>query len=185
MGMQQLHGAERLFFMNQHTKNMKKLVTLTALLLLSGLVFVSCSKDDDGENENGNNTPTGNMMKATINGTAWEATLAVVASNDPIVVSCTGSDSESKQLMFSINNPTGTGEYPLGGNLTNPNMGRWTQGLGQNDTYTTMLGQGAGTVNITAFSDTEFSGTFEFTAKNSAGEEVSIAAGEFSATFSK
>ena len=153
--------------------------------LVAGLFFVSCSKDDDDDNgDNGNGTPSGNMMKCSVDGTAWEATLAVVATSDPAVVTCTGSDSNSQQLMFSINNPNGTGTYTLGGSLTNPNMGRWTKGLGQNDTYTTMLGQGTGTVTIEAMDDAGFSGTFEFTAKNGAGEEVSITAGEFNAKFS-
>ncbi len=151
--------------------------------LVAGLFFTSCSKDDDDNGDNGNGTPTGNMLKCSVDGAAWEATLAVVATSDPTVVTCTGSDSNSKQLMFSINNPNGPGTYNLGGSLTNPNMGRWTKGLGQNDTYTTMLGQGTGTVTIEAMDDTGFSGTFEFTAKNGAGEEVSITAGEFNAKF--
>ena len=164
---------------------MKRLATLLSLAMLAGMVLISCNKDDDDNGgDDNNNIPSGNMMKCQVNGTAWEATLAVVATSDPAVVTCTGSDSNSRQLMFSINNPDGTGTYQLGGSLTNPNMGRWTQGLGQNDTYTTMLGQGSGTVNITAMDDNGFSGTFEFTAKNGAGEEVSIASGEFSATFS-
>ena len=153
--------------------------------LLAGSVLISCSKDDDdGDNgDNNNNIPSGNMMKCKVDGAAWEASLAVVASSDPTVVTCTGSDSNSRQLMFSINNPDGTGSYALGGSMTNPNMGRWTTGLGQNDTYTTMLGQGSGTVNITAMDAEGFSGTFEFTAKNGAGEEVTISSGEFDAKF--
>lgn len=163
---------------------MKKLTKLLAFGILAGILFVSCSKDDDENgDDNNNNIPSGNMMKCTVNGTAWEATLAVVASNNSGIVTCTGSDSNSRQLMFSINNAAGTGTYTLGGSLTNTNMGRWTQGLGQNDTYTTMLGQGSGSVTISEMDNVGFSGTFQFTAKNGAGDEVTIASGEFNAKF--
>ena len=152
------------------------------VMLLTTMVLVSCSKDDDSDDPV-NDSPSGNTLTAKIDGAEWVASLAVVASSDPIVVSITGSDSNAAQLMFSINNPAGAGTYTLGGSLTNPNLGRWTQGVGQNDTYTTLLGQGAGTVTITEFSETGFKGTFEFTARNGIQTEVSISDGEFNATF--
>lgn len=164
---------------------MKKLNTLVTLLLLSGFIFISCSKDDDNADPgNGDDPPSGNMLTANINGTDWNASLAVVASSDPGIVTITGSDSNAGQLMFSIFNPTGVGTYSLGGSLTNQNMGRWTQGLGQNDTYTTLLGQGTGTVTISEMTESGFNGTFEFTAKNGAQTEVVINSGEFNASFS-
>lgn len=161
---------------------MKNFSKLISLLILLGFIVVSCSKDDT-DTDPGNEPPSGNTLTATIDGAAWNASLAVVASSDPGIVTITGSDSNSKQLMFSIYNPTGPGSYTLGETLTNQNMGRWTIGVGQNETFTTMLGQGLGTVNVSEMTESAFSGTFEFTAKNGAGEEVTIASGEFNASF--
>jgi len=154
------------------------------MVIVTGFLFVSCSKENDNtEPENGNQPPTGNTLRCDVDGNDWVASLAVVASSNQGLVTITGSDSNSRQLMFSIHNVNGTGTYSLGGTLTNQNLGRWTQGLGQNDTFTTMLGQGSGTVHITELSATAFAGTFEFTAKNGVQNEIVISAGEFNAVF--
>jgi hypothetical protein len=162
---------------------MKTFKTFFLLLLFSGIILSSCSKSDDEEENPGTNPPTANTMTCKYNGTSWTASLAVVATNANNLVTCTGSDSNAHQCQFSLMNVTGTGTYQVGGSMTNPNMGRWTQGLNPEDTYTTSVGLGSGTVEITAFSSTGFSGTFSFTAKNTAQTEVSITEGSFNATF--
>ncbi len=163
---------------------MKTLSYLTLLSLLISFTFVSCSKDDENsEAEGGNDNPTGNTLTCKVDGVAWTASLAVVAVNSSGVVSITGSDSNAQQCNFSLMNVTGAGTYEVGTTMTNPNLARWTAGLDPNDTYTTSVGQGAGSVTITEFTSTGFKGSFEFTAKNTAQTEVSITEGDFNASF--
>lgn len=163
---------------------MKTMTKLILIAFLATSILAGCSKDDD-ETEPENNTPTGNSLTCKVDGTAWNASLAVVATNTGGVLTVTGSDSNSGQCQIILFNPTGTGSYTLGGGMTNQSNGRWTEGVGQEDTYTTMLGQGSGSVEITELSDTKVKGTFSFTAKNSAGTDVSITEGSFTSTFSK
>lgn len=165
---------------------MKATLNLIPVIFAALIVFTSCSKDDDeGENNNNNPNPTTGAMTCKVNGTAWTATLAVVATNANGLLTVTGSDSNAHQCQATVFNHTGVGSYPLGGSMTNPNTGRWTEGLGQNDTYSTMLGLGTGTIEITEITATNVKGTFSFTAKNGAGTEVSITEGSFNAPISQ
>ena len=161
---------------------------LLLLFVLSlGISLSSCKKDDDDDSGDNNNNPTTGQGSMTLkyDGTSWSASLAVVATSSNGVWTVTGSDSGAKQCGLSVNNVTGPGTYTVGGNLTNPNMGRWTASTDPSDTYTTMLGQGSGTVTITELTDTHTKGTFEFTAKNTAQETITITSGTFSADISQ
>ena len=165
--------------------------TIGKFFLLIGIAMISftaCDKDDDDNPDNANNNnqnPAGGTMTCKVDGTDWSADLSVVATKDDgnEIVSAAGTSANSHQCFFSINNFTGAGDYTLGGSLTNPNLGRFSQGTGVNDQYTTMLGTGSGMVSITEVSDTGFKGTFHFTAQNNAQEEISITEGAFEATF--
>jgi len=161
-----------------------KAKTLLVMILSIGLVISSCKKDDDDNSSNSgsNNNTSQGSMSLKINGTDWSATLAVQATNVNGVLSIAGSDANARQCQVTVINPNGAGTYDLGGSQTNSNSGRWTQGTGTNDTYTTMLGLGAGSVTITELTATSVKGTFEFTAKNTALEEVTLTSGSFSAT---
>lgn len=164
---------------------MKAITKMILIAFVATAVLTGCSKDDDETNEPENNNPTTGAMTLKADGADWSASLAVVASNEGGVLTVTGSDSNAHQAQVIIYNASGTGTYTLGGSITNQSNGRWTVGLGQNDTYTTMVGQGQGTVEITEISDTGVKGTFSFTAKNGAGTEVSITEGSFNSSFSK
>jgi len=163
---------------------MKAITKLFFITILGAAVISGCNKKDDENAEPDNNTSTGTFT-CKVNGTSWTASLAVVATNSGGVLTVTGSDSNAGQCQVIISNPSGTGTYALGGSMTNQSNGRWTQGTGQEDTFTTMLGQGSGSVEITELSDTKVKGNFSFTAKNSAGTDVSITEGSFTSTFSK
>ncbi|MEZ5084064.1 MAG: DUF6252 family protein [Bacteroidales bacterium] len=135
----------------------------------------------ENNEQNNNQTPTNGAMTCKVNGTSWTASLAVVATDENGLLTVTGSDSNAHQCQVSVFNHTGTGTYSLGGSITNPNLGRWTEGLSQNDTYSTMVGLGSGTLEITELTATNVKGTFSFTAKNGAGTEVSVTEGSFDA----
>lgn len=161
---------------------MKSRILLIALLSI-GVVLTACKKDEDEEEGGGNNTPAPgtSSMNLKVDGADWSASLAVVATNSNGVFSVTGSDANAKQCGISVMNVSGPGTYDLGGTLTNPNMGRWTASTSPSDTYVTSLGQGSGQVVITSLSDTHVKGTFEFTAKNSEQQMVTISSGSFDA----
>ena len=161
---------------------MKVLSKMILIAFMATALLTACSKDDDNTDPE-NNNPTTSTLTLKADGTAWSASLAVVATNESGVLTVTGSDSNAHQAQVIIYNPSGTGTYTLGGAITNQSNGRWTVGLGQNDTYTTMVGQGEGTVEITELTSTGVKGTFSFTAKNGAGTQVSITEGSFNASF--
>jgi hypothetical protein len=153
------------------------LISFLAVSLLSG-----CSKKDDDNTEPETNTPT-TALTCKVNGTSWPASLAVVATNSGGILTVTGSDSNAKQCQVIIYDANGAGTYTLGGSLTNPNTGRWTEGLNATDTYTTSVGLGEGTAEITELTATSVKGTFQFTAKNTEGTGVTITEGSFDAKF--
>lgn len=163
---------------------MKTMKSLLIAALSFSLLFMSCSKDKDETNPD-NSTTQGNSLTCKVDGNAWTASLAVVATNSGGVLTVTGSDSNAGQCQITLMNVKGTGTYELGGSATNPNTGRWTQGLDpNNDTFTTMMGIGSGSVEITELTSSKVSGTFSFTAKNMNSQGVSITDGSFSSDFS-
>ena len=109
---------------------MKAVKFLMLVVLISSIAFSSCKKDDDtGDPSTGNGSMT---LKHA--GTSWNASLAVQAVNTNGVINVTGSDSNAKQASIVLYNVTKTGTYTVGG-IGNSNSLRWTEGLGQNDTY--------------------------------------------------
>jgi hypothetical protein len=157
---------------------------LFIFILSIGVALTACKKDDgDDDTGNGGNTPTPGQgtMTCKVDGNDWSASLAVVATNSNGVFTVTGSDANAKQCQVTVMNVNGPGTYELGGSMTNPNTGRWTASTDPADTYSSMLGQGSGTVEITTLTTTKAEGTFSFTAKNTAQQQVSITSGSFSA----
>lgn len=150
-------------------------------LLAVSFSLTSCKKDGDDDGPAG----MGGSMKLKHDGSSWSASLSVQAINSNGVLNITGSDYNANQCQLILMNVPGPGTYQIGGNPSNPNSGRWTQGLGTNDTYSTMLGQGSGTCTITELTGSKVAGTFEFTAKNMAQVQVTITEGSFSADLTK
>lgn len=157
------------------------------IILSLGIVMTACKKDEGEDDNPGGNTPTPTQgtLACKVDGADWSASLAVVATNSGGVFTVTGSDSQAKQCQVSIMNINGPGTYQIGGGLTNPNAGRWTASTDPADTYSTMLGMGTGTVEITVLTATHAEGTFSFTAKNTAQQEIGITSGSFSADISQ
>ncbi len=149
----------------------KVLFLLLALVLVAG----ACKKSDQPDDPNSNGT-----LKAKIDGQQWTASLTVYGSVDGGIFQITGSDNTGKQLQLSIINYLGEGNYLIGGPAVNnnPNFGRWTGGLSPYLTYSTQVGQGEGAC-ILEVNGNKIEGTFEFTARNTEGELVTITDGEF------
>lgn len=158
---------------------MKTFKTFFYALMVFSVALASCNKDDD-DNANPDNPNTGSgTMTATVNGNSFDATLAVQAVYENGVLSVAGNNGNAQQLQITLLNPDGTGTYQIGGNMANPNTGMYVDGPSAEETYTTMVGVGTGSVEITEFTDSKVKGFFSFTARNTAGDEVSVTNGQF------
>ncbi len=153
---------------------------LFSVLALSALMFSACGDKDKTPNPL---NPSSGSMEAKIDGSSWKAALAVQAVKSGGTFQVTGSDNSGKQLNVTIMNYNGPGNYTLGGPATSGNgsNGRWTAGLSSDQTYSTMVGQGEGTCNISKEEGGKVEGTFSFTAKNTEGKQVTVTDGSFSA----
>jgi hypothetical protein len=156
---------------------MKPIRFLTLIMMAGMISLVSCKKDNNDDN----NPATGGTMTLKYDGNSWTADLAVQAVNTNGVLTVSGSDNSAHQCNITLLNIPGTGTYELGVTMSNPNTGRWTAGLDQNDTYSTSLGQGSGSCTITELTSSKVAGTFNFTAKNLTGTVVTVSEGSFSA----
>ncbi|NOX87369.1 MAG: hypothetical protein GXO86_15660 [Chlorobi bacterium] len=149
-----------------------------ALTLITGVVFSGCKKSNDDNPVAGNGT-----MSLKHDGQAWTATLSVQGVNTNGVVSITGSDSNANQAQVNIYQANGPGTYKIGPSGNAGSMGRWTQGIGQTDTYTANNVIGTGEVTFTELTDKKAAGTFKFTAYNTAQAKVEVTEGKFDVSF--
>jgi hypothetical protein len=153
---------------------------LLLMMLIAGVtLFSSCNKNDDDSG-----TPAGSngSISLKVDGSTWNASLAVQAVNSNGVINVTGSDSNAKQAGVTLYGVTAPGTYQVGP----PNAGnmlRWTEGLGQTDTYQANGVIGTGTVTVTELSDSKIKGTFSFTGYNTAQTSKQITEGKFEANF--
>ncbi len=158
---------------------MKTFKILTSVLLLATVVFFSsCKKDDDDTATPSNG---GGTMQLKYDGNDWSATLSVVGTFSNGSVNITGTDASQHQAGVMVYNVNGTGTYKIGSG--SQNMGKWTQGLGQGDTYIANGALGSGEVNFTELTDKKAVGTFSFTGYSAAKGKISITEGKFSVTF--
>ncbi len=147
------------------------------LLVLAGtLFFFSCSKDKGASPSTSNGT-----MELKVEGNAWSATLAVAAVNTNGVINVTGSDSQSKQASVILYGVDAPGTYTL--NNSQSNQFRWTEGLGQADTYVANFLAGTGTITITELTASTIKATFEFTGYNNSQNSKVITEGVINANF--
>lgn len=161
---------------------MKTLRFLLFALMAVSVSLSSCKKDDD-DNPNPENNNTNGTMTAKVDGVDFDATLAVQATLDQGVFVVAGNNGNAQQIQITLNNISSSGTYQIGGSMTNPNMGLYVDGPSAAESYTTIVGVGSGTVEITELTDTSAKGTFSFTARNTAGDEKSVTEGAFDVTF--
>ena len=156
---------------------LKKLVFV--FVLTTGVVFSSCNKKEE---ENPGVTTNG-TLSLKHDGSNWSATLSVQAVNSGGVVNVTGSDSNANQGAISVYNASGPGTYKIGLNGDAGNLGRWTQGTDQNDSYVASYVIGGGEVTFTELSATAAKGTFHFEGYNTVPAKVVVTEGSFAVTF--
>ncbi|MCB2207468.1 MAG: hypothetical protein KQH67_04160 [Bacteroidetes bacterium] len=149
------------------------------MMLIAGVTMLSsCKKNDDDTGPVGSN----GSISLKVDGSTWNASLSVQAVNSNGVINVTGSDSNAKQAGVTLYGVSAPGTYQVGP----PNAGnmlRWTEGLGQNDTYQANGVIGTGTVTVTELSDSKIKGTFSFTGYNTSQTSKQITEGTFEANF--
>lgn len=142
-------------------------VPVLALALCTG-----CNDDDDSNS----NTTGGDLWTGTI--TATVDGVAMDFSEYPYhdMVDGTlgfGGNSGSAAVQFTVMSPA-VGEHALGTGT----MGIYLpDNTNYENVYTTILGLATGTLEITTISETRLVGTFAYTARNNAGDTVSITNG--------
>jgi hypothetical protein len=147
---------------------------LTAIAVVS---LSSCSKSDDEDTTPEN--PLSNGLK--VDGSSWDASLAVQAVNTSGVINVTGSDSNGKQAGVILYGVTEPGTYNVQAGLQH--QLRWTEGLDASQTYVANGILGSGSITITELSSSKVKGTFQFTGANTAQATKSITEGSFEASF--
>lgn len=127
---------------------------LYSFIIVCALALVGCSKDNPADP--GTNPTADNVVKATINGSAWSSTSAVVVRNMGIVgiTGTTNNQAGGYQIAISLFKSE-VGTYDLGqmmsGSIT---IVRYNNGSASSEAST------AGTVTITTSNDQEIIGTF-------------------------
>jgi len=150
-------------------KNLKNLVW-TCLIVFT---VVSCKKGDDAKVTEGS-------MSAKVDGKDWTAGLAVQATKASGVLGI-GSTGNGAQININVLSYSGAKTYPIGGGVTSTNTTQaiYTTTALPPVVYNTMVGQGSGTLTITKDEGGYVEGTFNFTAKTTAGVNITITDGKF------
>jgi len=150
-------------------KNLKNLVWACLILL----TVVSCKKSDDAKVTEGS-------MSAKVEGKDWTAGLAVQATIASGVLGI-GGTGNGAQININVLSYSGVKTYPIGGGVTSTNTTQaiYTTTALPPVVYNTMVGQGSGTLTITKDEGGYIEGTFNFTAKTTAGVNITITDGKF------
>lgn len=150
-------------------KNLKNLV-LGCIILFT---IASCKKGDDAKVTEGN-------MSAKVDGKDWTAGLAVQATKASGVLGI-GGTGNGAQININVLSYSGAKTYPIGGGVTSTNTTQaiYTTTALPPVVYNTMVGQGSGTLTITKDEGGYVEGTFNFTAKTTAGVNITITDGKF------
>ncbi len=131
---------------------MRRLLTLTTVLLLAAS---ACKKDSTGpDGNNGNGNLANGSMSATINGSDWRATLSLAGTYSSGILAIAGTNGTSGTLGMALF-ASGTGTFPF----TAANGGNATLTVGSSAWVASGV-TGSGSVTITALSSTGATGTF-------------------------
>lgn len=128
---------------------------LTYLLLMI-ITLPACTDADAFQ-------PITYSLSANVNGQEFYTDRNLSVNRNGRTLSILGEGPDGERLHIILNNFTGAGTYPLGGQ-TNSNQGEWELSS-SGGTYTTLI-SGTGYVNITSSSIGEVEGDFTFEASN-------------------
>lgn len=143
---------------------------LAALLLLAATITLTGCLDD----ENPHDPTAARLLAANINGTDWSATSPSATRIIPPAAMTVVGSGEGTQLTLNIR-AAATGTYQLGG-TTHVAICRY-----KGAEFTTKHAGTGGTITVTGYDEATklLSGTFTFTARNAAGENITVNNGRF------
>jgi hypothetical protein len=145
-------------------KTLKQTLAILFILLLTS----SCSNNDDDPQTTIPQTTADYFLKAKVNGVQYTATSAQtnatkIGSGATTTITINSSVA-SKNFKFTLIGTPATGTFTLNYNSSNGEMGYVESSLN----YSTLIcPDNTGTLIITAVSNTEIEGTFNFVAKSS------------------
>lgn len=156
--------------------------------ILMLLAVIACGGDsgtgpDDGGGGNGN------VLRATIDGTAWAAagvTISAAANTSQLpgglIFLGSSTTQPARGMVINLGRINGPGTYPLGVNTGTNAGGTLTMTLGAASWWTPLNGE-AGTITITSMANGRMQGTFSATLGRLAGtggaETVTVTNGQF------
>lgn len=153
-----------------------KIIKTTLFALLCSSVFISCNKSDSPA------ITGGGSMSATIDGSSWNASLAVQATISSGVLSVGGTGTGG-QINLTIGTYTGVKTYTI--NSVSPSISAmYTLTTSPFTSYSATSVLGSGTITITSESGGYVEGTFSFDGKNNSGPTIltkTVTAGSFKA----
>ena len=159
---------------------MKKFARFLTCAILCAAV-ASCG-DDGGTNDDDDDDDGGNLLTASIDGVAFNASLAVQGSYTSNVLSFGGVTANARGVFIAIPNITATGTFDLGP-TRQPVL---TVNIGSQAWVTTSVG-GSGTVTVSSLSATRATGSFSFIAAPATGSGAvgtkTVTNGVFDVTF--
>lgn len=157
--------------------------SLFALFLaFVALPLAGCDSSDDNDDVDDACTASG-TVEASIDGNAFDAACIVADINSGVfffsAIENVGQTGTSDQRQINVTIPNaGTGTFSL--NPINGNIAVYAEGdITGADGFTAV----SGTLQITTFSSGDVGGTFSFTGRNNAGDQVSVTSGSFSVQF--
>lgn len=159
-------------------------IVLAALAACGG-----SSPTDPNGNGGGGGGGTGNLLSATIDGTAWSAVNSTVTASantsqlpGGLLFSGNTINQPGQALIFTLGRIAGPGTYPLGVNQGTNAGGALTMTLGSTSWWTPLNGD-AGSITITSMANGRVQGTFTANLVRLAGTggaaTVSITNGKF------
>ena len=141
---------------------LKKFLPFSFALALCGMVIVGCEEDPASSGDE--------SMKAEVNGDSWEANDITVQGDNSLVIE--GAKGDGTSIVLTIPADAAVESHDL------PSSSGFAASY-KADAQTAYVGL-EGEITINAISDTEVSGSFEFTGRNLAGtDSVDIDDGTF------
>ncbi len=143
-----------------------KTIKVMGLFLLCSVVFFSCKKSETAAAVTG-----GGNMSAQVDGSSWNASLAVQASLSSGVLSVGGTGSAG-QINLTIGDYTGVKAYTIGAGGGPSRMASYTLTASPFTSHSATFSLGSGTITVTSESGGYVEGTFSFDGKNNSGPTI-------------
>lgn len=166
-------------FFQSLSNTMKRLrfAALPVLALAVALTASSCEEDVPDIP----GLPASGTMTAKIDGSDFNANVAVQASGGSGVLGIMGSNTVGKAINITLSSYSGPGTYAFGG-LANTSSALWQETLTSEGGYSTFGGPaGIGEIVVSSDDGETVEGTFSFTGRNSEGNTRTVTEGVFSA----